>query len=263
MGDSVIELGELRAELLAVRMRELLADAARRKQKLKQLAAELSARADENTEIAISALERGNTGIQPIPPDVIELLRIAVMAQLNESDQLKRRGAERDRESRAALEAAHREQECQKTKHLIELHQREKELSTLQQQKADLTELLNAARQESQATREELETARTELEATHEELKTTLSRLEGAETHAALQAKNLHDLRVTIERTEKSLSVHRSQRAWTVMLIVRKAYSLLLREGWRGRIRFLPWAAGLLVGRTGDLAPYEPEIFKK
>jgi polysaccharide pyruvyl transferase CsaB len=44
------------------------------------------------------------------------------------------------------------------------------------------------------------------------------------------------------------LSVYRTQRAWRGMLALRKAYVLLTRQGWSGRLRFLPWLLSLASG---------------
>ncbi len=48
---------------------------------------------------------------------------------------------------------------------------------------------------------------------------------------------------------EERLRVYRSQRAWRVMLWVRKAYSIATRQGW---IAFVRWLPGALTGR-GDI----------
>jgi GT2 family glycosyltransferase/glycosyltransferase involved in cell wall biosynthesis len=65
------------------------------------------------------------------------------------------------------------------------------------------------------------------------------------------------------------VETYRSQRAWRVMLACRKAYSLAVRGGWRGRWRMLRWALrGMFGGPLGletedlqfpDLASYLPE----
>jgi polysaccharide pyruvyl transferase CsaB len=58
----------------------------------------------------------------------------------------------------------------------------------------------------------------------------------------------------------ESLSRIRSQRAWTVMLTVRRAYTLLVCSGWAGRFRFPFWVLGLLVGRPAGLSDEEPRF---
>lgn len=56
---------------------------------------------------------------------------------------------------------------------------------------------------------------------------------------------------------EKHLSSYREQRAWGVMLAIRKAYTLLAVRKWRGILPFLGWTLGSLVGRSEDLQEYE------
>ena len=43
------------------------------------------------------------------------------------------------------------------------------------------------------------------------------------------------------KRFDDELSVYRGQRAWRVMLYLRQAYTLLVRKGWRGWLRFAGW----------------------
>jgi len=58
------------------------------------------------------------------------------------------------------------------------------------------------------------------------------------------------------------LETYRSQRAWKAMLAFRKAYDLLLRRGWKGRIDFVKWAPGLMLGSPSGLEEYELEFPK-
>src|SRR5205807_736340 len=53
---------------------------------------------------------------------------------------------------------------------------------------------------------------------------------------------------------EKRLSAYRSERAWRVMLGIRKAYTLLVRRKLRGILPLLTWA----LGRNGSLDEFEP-----
>jgi len=54
-------------------------------------------------------------------------------------------------------------------------------------------------------------------------------------------------------RFQKELAAYRSQRAWKVMLVCRKAYTLYHRS----KVRFLGWAMGLPFVRTGPLEEHE------
>jgi glycosyltransferase involved in cell wall biosynthesis len=61
-------------------------------------------------------------------------------------------------------------------------------------------------------------------------------------------------------RFKELLAGYRSQRAWRVMLAIRKAYTLLARRRWRGLLR---WAGDFVRGRDSGLDDFElafPEI---
>jgi len=105
--------------------------------------------------------------------------------------------------------------------------------------------------------RTELSQKQTALEARLEELET--ARRQGAEQRASLEAE-LRSREQQLQAVysgaehfdsvlEETLSTYRSQRAWQVMLAIRKAYALAVRGGWRGKRRFLRWVAGLLRQR--------------
>jgi hypothetical protein len=51
------------------------------------------------------------------------------------------------------------------------------------------------------------------------------------------------------DEVQLRLANYRSQRAWRVMLALRKAYVILTRRGWAGRVQFLPWLGCLFTGR--------------
>src|SRR5262249_34699980 len=44
------------------------------------------------------------------------------------------------------------------------------------------------------------------------------------------------------------LANYRRQKPWQAMLALHKGYRLLLMQGWRGKLRFLPWLLSLLAG---------------
>jgi len=50
---------------------------------------------------------------------------------------------------------------------------------------------------------------------------------------------------------QRELNIYRRQRAWKVMLFLRKAYRLLVRRGWLGKWEFLRWILRLPAGRDG------------
>ena len=59
---------------------------------------------------------------------------------------------------------------------------------------------------------------------------------------------------------DSRLSSYRAERAWTIMLCIRKAYTLLIRLGWRGRMEFLRWVARIPIADDLGLEKYEPAI---
>ena len=74
-----------------------------------------------------------------------------------------------------------------------------------------------------------------------------LNRLRMAETSLAQVQAGASRFR---EVFESHLATYRAQRAWRVMLAIRRAYTFLVREGWRGRLRFL-------LGRMPPVSKYE------
>lgn len=56
---------------------------------------------------------------------------------------------------------------------------------------------------------------------------------------------------------DQKLSQFKSQRAWTAMLLIRKAYTLLFRRGLRGKLEFLKWLVTFPVSGTSGLADYD------
>ena len=57
-----------------------------------------------------------------------------------------------------------------------------------------------------------------------------------------------------------ALAAYRSQRAWQIMLAVRKIYDELLRGGWRRRAALLAWLPRALLGRPSGLDEYDLEF---
>ncbi|MBC7928504.1 MAG: glycosyltransferase [Bryobacteraceae bacterium] len=59
------------------------------------------------------------------------------------------------------------------------------------------------------------------------------------------------------QRLERQILEYRNQRAWQVMLAIRKAYTLLLCRGWRGKGEFLQWVLGDLPKGNAGLVAYD------
>lgn len=56
---------------------------------------------------------------------------------------------------------------------------------------------------------------------------------------------------------QQKLSQFRSQRAWKAMLLLRKAYTLLVRRGVHGKFEFLKWLATFPISATSGLSNYD------
>ena len=54
-----------------------------------------------------------------------------------------------------------------------------------------------------------------------------------------------------------ALSTYRGQRAWRVMLAVRRVYDVLARGTWKQRVALVWWVPGFLLGRGSGLEEYE------
>jgi hypothetical protein len=54
-----------------------------------------------------------------------------------------------------------------------------------------------------------------------------------------------------------ALATYRGQRAWSVMLAMRKVYDVLARGTWKQRIALLGWIPRFLLGRATDLKKYD------
>ena len=76
-------------------------------------------------------------------------------------------------------------------------------------------------------------------------------RLQNAE---ALRGKVLKGLDRFQNTLDSNLAAYRNQRAWKIMLVIRKAYTLLTRQG---AFAFLRWALGLPFAGAGSLDEYE------
>jgi len=67
--------------------------------------------------------------------------------------------------------------------------------------------------------------------------------------------------RLAIEAWERDfdgvVSTYRAQRAWRVMLAVRKIYDVLARGTWKQRASLLWWIPGFLLGRASGLEEYD------
>ena len=102
--------------------------------------------------------------------------------------------------------------------------------------------------------RDENESQRKALAATSEEIETLRQRLRQAEE---LRRRVLTALGEFSTAFETALSTYRNQRAWQVMLLFRKLYSQLLREGSRGKLELLRFFARLPLDGIPPLGRYD------
>lgn len=126
-------------------------------------------------------------------------------------------------------------------------------------QAADLRRLAAVEEQLTHAQAHQ-EAARAECEALVQKSATLTERLAAAEADLAASREQFAQQERYLIAQRARLAGYRAERAWRLMLVARKAYTLLARRGWSGRFRFLLWAPGLLFGRTGDLTEFELEL---
>jgi polysaccharide pyruvyl transferase CsaB len=82
----------------------------------------------------------------------------------------------------------------------------------------------------------------------------TVTELQSARNLLADTAAGLSAFRL---RFASDLKAYRSQKAWTAMLALRKAYTLLVGGGWRGKLDFGKWLLRLPFAGLGPLAPHD------
>jgi len=216
----------------------------------------LIALAKENTTAMLAVLRSGKSAIPELRGEPLEMVRSSIMALLATQKQL--RFWLSDQKINYEYQVRTQQQELDELRPLsLEVPRLEGELETARK---DREEAEHRWQQQLAAT----ETARQQWEARSAELEEDKSALLVQKTHledeqsalerklARLQA--LHegvvaDWQTYGEEMNRRLGLYRSQRAWRAMLAIRKAYVLLVCQGWSGRLRFLPWLVSLLVGR--------------
>jgi len=195
--------------------------------------------------------------------EIVEQEKGALAGKLAEQEQeateAARKLAEQEqRQQEAARKLAEREQETLGLSHkLAETARRSRVLeetkATLQASITHLRDRLQAASEQRQT----IENARDDY----------AKRLRDADAERAALVTEMDRFAAAFQ---SSLAAYRTQRAWTVMLVIRKGYTLFFR---RSKLAFLRWAAGLLFGRAGRLDEYEltfpepgryiPETFRR
>lgn len=132
-----------------------------------------------------------------------------------------------------------------------------------------VNEKIEANRRDFEAHKEQTSRSISELKAIEASLRTQLADMEIKLAEAeSVHAEEMRYAEVLRSRAaygadeywthfQQKLSEYKSQRAWTAMLLVRKAYTLLFRRGIRGKIDFLKWLATFPLSGTSGLAPYD------
>ena len=129
---------------------------------------------------------------------------------------------------------------------------------------AEVHEKLEASRLEFEATTNEI-SLKAELQEKELALSQCIADLKAAEAIHGEEMRYAEELRSRAAYganeywtiVSQKLSEYKSQRAWTAMLLIRKAYTLLFRRGTRGKIEFLKWLATFPRSGTSGLADYD------
>jgi GT2 family glycosyltransferase/2-polyprenyl-3-methyl-5-hydroxy-6-metoxy-1,4-benzoquinol methylase/glycosyltransferase involved in cell wall biosynthesis len=116
-------------------------------------------------------------------------------------------------------------------------------------------ELLSGQKQEAEAQAARLSSLISELQEQIRQRSDVLEALTAS--FDQLRQRMVCGLRQFEERHHQQHEHYRRQRAYQVMLLIWKAYQLLLRRGWRGRVEFLRWLPGLLTRRGLGLGAFD------
>ena len=271
--DTVLNLGALTADTLVNRVQEVLRGWSARASRLDSTLERLRAAADCDARTAMELL-RAQPPAPALSNEVIELLRTAVSSQLRAYARLKHATDTRINDLTSNL----RQQEAQlllSEERLLASQKRARRVAPLESElhaaKAELTSAtirasgLEEQLRQTTARRTELETQVARLQTDVARLQADVARLQGEK---AAGQRQLAEASIRAQKSEQAFRdyrkrlrqwrmEHRNQKAWQVMLVVRKGYTLALQRGWTGRMQFLLWLPGLLVGRTGDLSEYD------
>ncbi len=80
------------------------------------------------------------------------------------------------------------------------------------------------------------------------------------EQDAALREKTRSRLTSYRDLMQSQLGLYHAERAWQLMLCLRKAYTLLVRNGWAGYVEFFRWIASIPFARDLGLATYDVRL---
>lgn len=123
---------------------------------------------------------------------------------------------------------------------------------------AELTAALADSLVARQTAEQEIAVLRKEKESADRDLVEVRSEFERWRAKAeAIRVETIESLRVFNGRFEADAAGYRNQRAWQVMLLIRKVYGHLFQEGWAGRAALLRFLLRLPIDGIPSLAPYD------
>jgi polysaccharide pyruvyl transferase CsaB len=263
LGDTVIDLGALTAEALVDRARDVLAGWSTRNGELEETLEGVRQATDCDARTA-AELFRNQPPAPVLATDAVQLLQTAVLAQLKAYERLKRSSEARTGELEhrlstleEALEATRAKAEAEALlsgERLIALQKRAGRIVPLE---ADLFHAQEAMDEQATLLAQrlaELDSKQARIDQLHVELGNSEQQLVEAADRCRKSDQAFANYRARLRQWRIK---HRNQRAWQVMLVVRKGYTLAFLRGWKGRLQFLFWLPGLLIGRTGDLSEYD------
>ncbi len=243
-----LDVKDLDASVLAQRVMEALHCREQIRGSLLARSAELRVLAEENISTAVGLLDvlPAEAGLRLAGFDLVETNTTAAEHRAGEQRVAELSGRLRRLEQQNR-EITHKLVETEKREHALEQAK-----SALQASVAELRENVRAASER----RDAAERGREEY----------ANRLRDAEAERAAVVRDLDRFGAVLQN---NLVMYRAQRAWKAMLLLRKGYTLFFRS----KLEFLRWAAGLLIGRAGNLDEYElpfpditayiPETFRR
>jgi polysaccharide pyruvyl transferase CsaB len=244
--------------------------------------------ARQNARMALEALDSGASAT--VTPETLSLLTRGIQAQLREShmlraetkrlfketehyqgehsatlaklNELSLQTAQLEAEQNSILVNIEKEVENRQIRETQALLTRAEELSSdlakIETEFVSLTATTAALREETEAlktllntSQEKFNTSQERLNASQEKLNTSEEKLRKADETREKVIKALDKFHWSFENI---LTGYRNQRAWQIMLLIRKAYTLLHHQGFA---KFLQWTLSIPFSGFGDLAEYD------
>ncbi|MEO8129851.1 MAG: polysaccharide pyruvyl transferase CsaB, partial [Bryobacteraceae bacterium] len=232
-----LDIKSIESLRLASLMQEVLRNGAKLRESIGHPKSELAQQARGNASVAIAVLRNEPNPRQPLSAGVSLLLRHSIKAQLQTIN------AGRTEAARLLKEVEFYLEESRRNAGRLE------ELSQLMAKKeTSFGKTVNArnkeiARLTSRISQLEKESGKQE--------KAYTARLQHAEQ---VRQKAVHGLHQYQEALQQTIVSHRNEKAWQIMLVLRKAYTLLFR---RGLFPFCKWVLSWPVQGPGGLVEYD------